>query len=311
MAPDGHSLITSAGITQSSVWVHDAKGDRQISSEGQASLPGLGFGASSARTVFSPDGKKFFYLVRKEASRAFTSGELWMADLDSGRNEDFFPGILMNDFDISRDGTRVVFSSVNAEGTSRVWVTALDRRTPPQLLIQGEADRPCFGPAGEIFFRVREGNSDFIYRMEKSGVTPQKVSPQPVPEFHGVSPDGQWWIQGFSPPTAHSTRGGASVRICNFCNVGWGPGGKFLYLRFRGIGPMGGGKTVVITLLPGTSLPAFPPTGLQAAEDAKALNLLTTLDMTGIAIFAPGPNPSTYAYSRLTVQRNLFRIPLN
>jgi hypothetical protein len=27
-------------------------------------------------------------------------------------------------------------------------------------------------------------------------------------------------------------------------------------------------------------------------------------------IFAPGPNPSVYAYSRMTVQRNLFSIPL-
>ena len=34
--PDGKSLITSVGLTQSTLWVRDAKGERQISSEGYA-----------------------------------------------------------------------------------------------------------------------------------------------------------------------------------------------------------------------------------------------------------------------------------
>jgi hypothetical protein len=32
--------------------------------------------------------------------------------------------------------------------------------------------------------------------------------------------------------------------------------------------------------------------------------------MKGMTTFAPGPNPSIYAYVRTSVQRNLFRIPL-
>jgi hypothetical protein len=39
VAADGRSLVTSAGIRQGSVWLHDAKGDRQISSEGFADYP--------------------------------------------------------------------------------------------------------------------------------------------------------------------------------------------------------------------------------------------------------------------------------
>jgi eukaryotic-like serine/threonine-protein kinase len=89
IAPDGRSLVTSAGIRQGSVWLHDAKGDRQISSEGFAALPGLGLGGWAARSVFSPDWKKL-YLARKEGSRAWKSGELWMADLESGRTESIF-----------------------------------------------------------------------------------------------------------------------------------------------------------------------------------------------------------------------------
>jgi len=33
--------------------------------------------------------------------------------------------------------------------------------------------------------------------------------------------------------------------------------------------------------------------------------------MAGKSVFAPGPNPITYAYTRITVQRNLFRVPLD
>src|SRR5258708_3718176 len=56
VALDGRSLITSLGGKESSVWVHDAAGDRQISTEGYADLPGLGTGPASS--VFSADGRK-------------------------------------------------------------------------------------------------------------------------------------------------------------------------------------------------------------------------------------------------------------
>ena len=81
VAPDGRTLVTSAGIRESTVWWHDTRHDRQISGEGFASVPGLGFGGNRAHSIFSADGKRLFYLVRKQGSLAFTSGELWAADL--------------------------------------------------------------------------------------------------------------------------------------------------------------------------------------------------------------------------------------
>ena len=54
----------------------------------------------------------------------------------------------------------------------------------------------------------------------------------------------------------------------------------------------------------------LPASGLKSAEDAKGVNVVAEIDMTGKTVFAPGPDPSVYAYSRMTVQRNLFRIPL-
>jgi Tol biopolymer transport system component len=52
-APDGRSFVTSIGTTQSTLWIHDSRGDRQITSEGYSFMPSL-----------SADGKKLYYLVR-------------------------------------------------------------------------------------------------------------------------------------------------------------------------------------------------------------------------------------------------------
>jgi Tol biopolymer transport system component len=57
-APDGKSFFTSIGASQSTVWIHDFKGNRQITSEGFAVLPSL-----------SSDGKKLYYLVGRPGAQ--------------------------------------------------------------------------------------------------------------------------------------------------------------------------------------------------------------------------------------------------
>ncbi|HZD49599.1 MAG TPA: hypothetical protein VE178_12730, partial [Silvibacterium sp.] len=69
-------------------------------------------------------------------------------------------------------------------------------------------------------------------------------------------------------------------------------------------------RTFAIALPPGRELPVLPPSGLKSLEDVKRLNVVAEFDTTGMGTFAPGPDPSIYAYTRLTVQRNLFLIPL-
>jgi sugar lactone lactonase YvrE len=51
MAADGKSAITSVGIEDSSVWVHDVKGEHQISPENYSGAP-----------QFSPDSRRLYYL---------------------------------------------------------------------------------------------------------------------------------------------------------------------------------------------------------------------------------------------------------
>ena len=309
VSPDGRSLVTSAGIRQSSVWVHDAWGDRQISGEGFASLPGLGFGGVGASSIFSPDGKRLYYLVRKQSSRAL-KGQLWMTDLNSGRSEAVLPGVSVSEFTIAPDGERVVYAALDAEETSHVWMAPLDRRAPPKQLTSSVARMPIFGSGGDVYFMAREGDLESLYSVGPDETVPQKMNLETGEHPTGISPHGDWWLSGFAPVIAHPTLGGSPIRVCDFCGVAWGPDGKFLYLRFRDIGEMGGGKTIVIALPPGKELPNLPAGGLKSAEDVKGLNIVAKIDLKGITLFAPGPNASIYAYERRTVQRNLFRIPL-
>jgi Tol biopolymer transport system component len=308
VSPDGRTLVTSAGIRESTVWVHDSRGDRQVSGEGFASVPGLG-GDSSMHSVFSPDGKKLFYLVGKRGSRAFNSGELWMTDLDSDRTEAVLPGVSMSEFDIAPDGERVTFGAKDAEEAWHVWLASLDHRTPPKQLTSSVAYGPRFGREGEIYFLKHEGGQEFVYRLRPNDPEPRKVISEPVLNFL-ISPSGDWGLFGTTSVTATPTQGWAVSPVCGFCGAGWGPDGKFLYLRFRNVGEMGGGKAFAIGLPAGKDIPVLPPAGLKSIEDVKRLNVVADIDTTEMAVFAPGPDPSIYAYVRKTVQRNLFQIPL-
>ena len=310
VSPNGRTLVTSAGIRESTVWVHDSRGDRQVSREGFASVPGLG-GDSNDHSVFSPDGKRLFYLVGKRGSRAFNSGELWMIDLDSDRTEAVLPGVSMIVFDISPDGNRVTFLAQDVGETWHVWVASLDRRTPPKQLTSSVAYAPRFGPEGEIYFAAREGSQKFLYRVGPNETVPRKMITAPVTDFAGISPRGEWWLFGHTSVIARAAQGGVPSPICGFCGVAWGFSGKFLYLRFRKVGEMGGGRAFAIALPAGKDLPVLPPSGLKSIEDVRRLNVVADIDTTEMAVFAPGPNPSIYAYVRRTVQRNLFQIPLN
>jgi DNA-binding winged helix-turn-helix (wHTH) protein/Tol biopolymer transport system component len=313
VAPDGRSLVTSAGIRESTVWVHDARGDRQISGEGFATVPGLGMGSEKVHSIFSPDGKKLYYLVRTQVSRTWISRELWAADLDSGRSELVLPGISIGDFSISPNGRRVVFKATDVNGEPHPWIAMLDRSSPPRQITDSIALATGFVSEGRIYFQTPEGNDLFLYSAELDGGPPQRMSSAPLPkamDLLGVSPRGEWQLSGINPAIVHPVGGGTPVRICDFCSAGWGPEGKCFYVRFRNIGEQGGGKTVVLGLPEGKDLPDLPAGGLKSIRDTQGLKVIAEIDMHGKSIFAPGPDPSIYAYTRVTVQRNLYRIPL-
>jgi Tol biopolymer transport system component len=312
ISPDGHYLITSAGIQSSTVWLRDSKGDRQVSGEGFSTLPGLGFrGGSCGHSVFAPGGKHIFYLVRAKDSPVMNAGELWITGLESGESQPVLPRVAISEFDISQDGRTVAFAAQQENGAWHTWLAALDRSSPPRLVTNSEASRPCFGPRGALYFIVHEGSLQFLYALSTDGGDQRKVYPTAVQDFSGVSPNGEWLLFGHSPVIARRIPNGSPIRICAFCGIGWGPGGKILYVRFRNVGIMGGGRTVAIGLHEGDGLRPLESSGFDSLEDVKHLKVVSNIDMKDIAVFAPGPDPQTFAYSRTTVQRNLFRIPID
>jgi eukaryotic-like serine/threonine-protein kinase len=307
---DGRSLITSVGVHQETVWVHNASGDRQVTFEGNASVPGIGFGGIGAHSVFSPDGTKLFYFINKNASRDFNAGELWVVDLQSGKSEPIFPGRAISRFDIASDGKRIAFVSLDELGKPCVWMAALDHSTAPKKLTSLQSDNPQFVQGDALFFRDTEAGADFVYALKANETVPERVTAQPVQGYAEASPDGKWWVNGLTDMRATPMAGGASINVCDFCEVAWGSGGKYFYVMLRDVGSMGKGKVYVLAVPSGQSLPVLPPTGIHTADDFKGMNVVSVIDTSGFSKFAPGPNPATYAYTRRTVQRNLFRIPL-
>jgi Tol biopolymer transport system component len=308
IAPDGQSVITAVGMQQSPVWVHDSKGDRQVSLEGYCYQP-----------RFSPDGKKLFYLVLKGAS--VNGSELWVADLESGRSEPSLPGFPLGEtvdttYDISPDGRHVIVQAHDRDGKSRLWLAPIDRRSPPRQIPNVEGDGPLFGPGGDIFFRAREGSYGFAYRVHADGTGLTKLFEHPVIGTRSISPDGQWLL-AYARPSRERTgiimafplRGGAPIRIGGSgLHATWSPDGSLLFVSFgRNTYSGRSGNTYVIRLPPGRTLPDIPAGGLLSEADVARLAGSRLLDSPDVT---PGPSPGIYAYSRETVQRNLYRIPL-
>ena len=180
-APDGRSFVTSIGTSQSTVWIHDSRGDRQMTSEGYAFLPSV-----------SPDGKKLYYLVRAGGARNFVTGGLWVADLESGQRQRLLPDFQMQHYTISADGQRVVFVASDDAGRTPVWLAALNGRSAPRRLTTMDSWVAYFGARGEVVFEAEEKGAIFIYRVKDDGSELQKMLPTPNLVLFGVSPDGRW-----------------------------------------------------------------------------------------------------------------------
>ena len=140
-AADGRSFVTSVGESLSTLWVHNARGDRQVTSEGYAYLPS-----------FSADAKRLYYLQRSRANRRFVSGELWVADLETGKRTRLLPDFLMEHYSVSADETRIAFLGVDEAGHAPLWVATLDGSTPPRRISTMDGVRVQFGAGGDLFF---------------------------------------------------------------------------------------------------------------------------------------------------------------
>jgi len=314
VAHDGRSLITSIGLQTSTLWVHDSRRERQISSEGYV-MARSGW-STSAR--FSPDGKWLYYLMRRQSAES--PSELWRTDLASGGSERLLPEFPIVNYDISDDSQEVVFSTPDSGESSQIWLATLDRSSPPKRLGTGGGSSPYFSPYfapnSQLLFVMRDGNSNYLFRMRKDGSERSKVLPDPVSGIYGgVSPDRRWVAVSLPARdnrtgdiVAVPTAGGVPRRICEgFRPVAWAPDGRFFYVGLRRGTSTAPGKTLAIPLRPGESIPDLPVSGIRGPNDAAAFQGSRVIEGWGIS---PGPDPFMFAYVKTTMHANLFRIPL-
>ena len=302
--PGGHSLITSVGFAQESVWLHDAKGERAVSSEGSASEP-----------QFSSDGKKLFFLVKKGAARLFGSGELWTMDVASGQSERLLPGIDLTRYAISPDTKRVVFAAVANDGKSRLWVGSLEQRFAPREMPIPDQSSPLYAPNGLIYARASEGKANYAYRMKEDGTNRQRVVENPVVDLVSISPDGQWIVGGMTSSSedhhvqivAISTAGRTIRPICDACVAGWSADAKNFVLTIARLAFRNREKAYLIPLPSGQGLPPIPPAGFNSERDLAKFSGVRIIDRGAVVV---GTSPTTYAFLQATVHRNLFQIPL-
>ncbi len=87
----------------------------------------------------------------------------------------------------------------------------------------------------------------------------------------------------------------------------WAPDRKFFYVSVQATSQKDRGKSVAIPVPSGETLPVLPDKGILSLADGMALPGARLVDEGDIS---PGSDPSTFAYVKTSVHRNLFRIPL-
>jgi Tol biopolymer transport system component len=307
-APDGRSFVTSIGSRQSTLWIHDSRGDRQVTSEAYTFLP-----------TFSADGTKLYYLVRAAGGTDTIRGSLWVMDIRSGERQRLLPDYQIEHYSVSRDGTRVVFVAAGEPTAGGAWIAALDGRSAPRRLASNRALQAFFG-AGEVFLVAQDPDGTFIYRVDENGSSLRKVNlAHRIFFLYGVSPDGKHlaaWADGPTPETANAVilypvdggqptivtgaaRGSRGSEFPQFLT--WSPDGRFVYIALWGT------ATFAVPLRGGEVLPRLPSAGIASEQDVASLKGAIRFPVPGAF---SGPDPSVYAYAKATAQRNIYRVPV-
>jgi hypothetical protein len=261
------------------------------------------------------------YLIVREPASEFSLyrdlGEVWVADLQSGRSEPLARGFQARDYDISPDGRQVVMETADREGKPRLWLTPLDRSSPPHQIPTVVGGSPRFGPDGEIFFRRRaegssqeegmDGSPGFVYRGRLDGTGIRKALEQTIFMFWSVSPDGGWIaasaaLPGNGPPSVQAFPLDGNPPVALGCPFFWSkPGWP------KGVGLLFGNSTYFVPLAPGQILPPIPAGGFLSEDEIASLPGASRGPAWPVVAF--GPSSDVYAFYHESIQRNVYRIP--
>jgi hypothetical protein len=160
-----------------------------------------------------------------------------------------------------------------------------------------------------------EGNTYYLAQVNKDGTGLSKLRSQSVANIWGISPDRRWVVgfllapdHGRAASMAIPIGGGAPLRICaGTCPVAWAPDGRFLYIGIAPGSRTSRGLTLALPVPPGETFPKLPASGIRGLQDAGVFPGARIIEGWMIS---PGPDPSVFAYTKMTMRRNLFRIPL-
>jgi eukaryotic-like serine/threonine-protein kinase len=306
-APDGKSFVTSVGESQSTLWIHDSKGERQLTFEGYAYLPS-----------FSADTKRLYYLLRSSASTHFVTGELWTMDLQTGRKQRLLPDFRMERYNVSPDGKQIAFISTDAAGPQHLWIGTTDGSSAPRRLTDQECTSELFAPDGEIYFVGGTSDGSYLQKIKADGTGLQRAIPEKALFLYDISPDGKWlavWTAARTDIKIYPTDGGAPTLVCARCAaagadergltpplVSWSRDGKEFYLYSED-----SHQTYAIPLKSGQPLPPIPPSGIAWRAATPVIPGVRIIPHE--RVFMSG-DPSVFAYPEVSAHRNIYRIPV-
>ena len=164
----------------------------------------------------------------------------------------------------------------------------------------------------------------FLFRATRNGTGLRKLiaSAGVSSTIGSASPDAKW-LGGTSVSENSATTGTVMTvlfsmsdakliplfRSTSGVRVRWSPDGKHIYLSVAvgSASALATGRTYVLPTEDAAMLPPIPAGGFTSETDLAAVPGVMILPYGDVA---PGPSPSIYAFSRETVTRNLYRIPL-
>jgi eukaryotic-like serine/threonine-protein kinase len=314
MAPDGKSLITSVGTAQGTVWLHDEKGDHQISSEGYAYFPYIN--AQGTRLTYLQADQKNLGASGKPTQAPEI--KLISVDLHTGVSQQIFSGQDVGDYCIPPDGRQLMYAARDHNDRVHVWTVPLDHSLPPRRLTPEENDDSnirCFDN-GDVGFTRGENGLRVFYHMKSDGSSMQRVFPTPIVDVAAMDADGSAMaalVKASNDKTRvmlYNLHDGTAKQLCDSCSPMWSPDDKKLYISFAQFfkgGSKERGQTYVLPWKP--NLAALPPNGTRTEADVAKVAAVVP-EARGVNEFAPGISPHVYAFSRRTIQCNLYRIPL-
>jgi hypothetical protein len=178
-----------------------------------------------------------------------------------------------------------------------------------------DGDNPRFRRDGEILFRVPDGNTAALDRIQENGEGREKITPVNGAVFGTVSPDGEW-LSSIGVNNASvallSMSGRPPLLLLPYSQTSrlrWTRDGRRAYvsLQYGAATAFLLGRTYVLPLAAGSVLPNIPAGGFQTEAEIAALPDVEMLPYGDVAF---GTAPGVFAFSRITTTRNLYRIPL-